>query len=209
MPIAGPPPPSLHHKLKLANSHTMATNGITKMLLRQYAKAAAEYHRPNGNLFFHFDENNVTTCYVLYTNFDPEALPHYAGAEFIVEFQVPPEYPRKPPRFKVLTPNGVYACDGKVCVSTGEFHENERRHALQHNKISNFAFNLMGGFVDDSPPELRGIQSGVGIMVHISNTEKKRLGDASRLFNLRNFPGLAAAFDRIRLEVGDRLRGRG
>ena len=50
--------------------------------------------------------------------------PHYGG-EYLLRLDAPDEFPRKPPSFSCLTPNGTYGLGGRICISIGEFHAND------------------------------------------------------------------------------------
>lgn len=148
---------------------------LTKRLSNQFREATKE---PHPMLKFAMDESDITTWYVLIHNI--EGLDkEYMGGEYIVKFMIPSGYPTKPPRFRVLTPNGVYGADEKVCVSQGEYHENQYVQTL---KIPGFASALAGGLINHK-------DLGHGINIVTTTTEdRRRLALSSKEYNAKHHP---------------------
>jgi len=90
------------------------------ILLNQYNKALKVN---NNNLIPYVDESNIKIWYFLIK--DLKDTP-FEGGEYIFKLTVPDEFPQKPPSFEFCTPNGVYDIGGKICISVGEFHTNDR-----------------------------------------------------------------------------------
>lgn len=76
---------------------------------------------PPENIFFHWDENDMTTIYGVIIG--PKNTP-YEGGFYLIHMKIPENYPFSPPICKILTTNGgkirfnpnLYAC-GKICLS--------------------------------------------------------------------------------------------
>lgn len=49
------------------------------------------------------------------------------NGEYLLKLIPPNNYPMKPPSFEFLTPNGIYALGGPICISTGAFHSQNYR----------------------------------------------------------------------------------
>lgn len=77
-------------------------------------------------LLFDFDENNIRAWHFLVVNLPPP----FKGGEFIFSLEARAlggnDFPHTPPRFRFLTPNGVYETEKNICISIGEFHANDR-----------------------------------------------------------------------------------
>lgn len=54
----------------------------------------------------------------------------FHGGEYIIELVAQDSYPMTPPKFRFLTPNGVYGKDKQPCVSIGHHHASEYPAAL-------------------------------------------------------------------------------
>lgn len=54
----------------------------------------------------------------------PEDTP-YSGGYYHGKILFPPEYPSKPPRIFMLTPNGRFACHVPICLSISDYHPEE------------------------------------------------------------------------------------
>lgn len=49
----------------------------------------------------------------------------YVDGKYLFKLTIPKDFPAKVFSFECLTLNGVYATGGKICISIGEFHEND------------------------------------------------------------------------------------
>jgi ubiquitin-conjugating enzyme E2 J2 len=54
----------------------------------------------------------------------PPATP-YEGGYYHGVLRFPPEYPYKPPSVTMLTPNGRFAVNTRLCLSMSDFHPGE------------------------------------------------------------------------------------
>ena len=90
------------------------------ILMNQYNKALKAN---NPNLITYVDENNLTIWYFLIKGLKDTP---FEGGEYIFKLKAPDQFPHKPPSFEFCTPNGVYDIGGKICISVGEFHANDK-----------------------------------------------------------------------------------
>lgn len=152
-------------------------------------KAAEKEDHPN--LMIYMDENDFKNWFFLATN-----LPKpFTNGEYIFQLIAPDEFPKKPPIFHFLTPNGVFQPGGKICISIGEFHANDApgKHGSSGWRASlgmiGFAREVINGMID--PDHLGG---GIRILNNLT-PKKKELAYASRDYNYENFPELMKEFD--------------
>ena len=68
------------------------------------------------------DEKNALLWYFVVKG-HPES--DYKEGFYIGEIRHDPEYPFKPPDFKMLTPSGRFLADQKICLSNSSYHSNE------------------------------------------------------------------------------------
>lgn len=95
--------------------------------------------------------------------------------EYIVEMQATNEFPVKPPHFYVLTPNGVYDVDTKVCIEIGVYHPEKYMATLG---MRGFAEQVMSGWVGYNRKDFTGIS-----ILHQTVEEKRTYARQSREYN--------------------------
>jgi hypothetical protein len=129
----------------------------------------------------------------------------YQGGEYIVELWAPIDYPFGPPVFYFKTPNGVYECDKKVCISTGEFHK--ENYVAANGGMGGFSLDLVNGLIcwqelgtgiaimhsefQMAPPAIRAQ------MLPQLLAEKRKYAAGSRAFNERYHADLVREFDEL------------
>ena len=67
----------------------------------------------------YLDENNTLQWYFVIRGMDET---DYYGGFFIGVILIPPEYPQKAPDFMMLTPNGRFATNKKICLTNSGYH---------------------------------------------------------------------------------------
>lgn len=103
-----------------------------------------------------------------------------------------PEYPFKPPDYKMLTPSGRYMIEQKICVSNSTYHKNEWSSAWNINSILNGFLSIM---LDDRE---HGISH-----IHASDQEKKAYAKHSVEYNKKHHMEILKGFSRFVDENGD------
>lgn len=176
-----------------------------KSLMANFKKWSESRHQ---YLDFIIDETDMTKWWVRIRDLDGE----FKGGEYIVHMFAPKDYPFGPPEFYFKTPNGVYGCDSKVCISIGEFHKKD--FAAGQGGMGGFAAQLLNGMIF-----WKELGSGIAIlnpefhhagkeakarMAPALEAEKLRLAAASREANFKRFPDLARQFDTLPLNVAYR-----
>lgn len=114
--------------------------------------------------------------------------------EMIIRFEFTDKYPHAPPGFRILTPNGVYGTDGKICVSIGEFHSQNYQHTLG---FAGFAMQLVSGILTGG----RDMGGGIRVTGSTSMEVMKMLSMTSRDYNARNFPVINTYLDIYQLAL--------
>ena len=109
----------------------------------------------------------------------------YEGGEYIGKIMHDKEYPNKPPDYMMLTPNGRYSIDRKICLSNSGYHAGEWRTTWNIVTIL-IAFNSV--WYDDS-------ESGIS---HIRDSPEKRRKFAKESvdFNKRKYSNIYEQFNR-------------
>ena len=65
------------------------------------------------------DPNNIFSWY--YCIFGLKDCP-YENGYYLGKIIFPKEYPLKPPRIEMLTPNGRFKCGERICMSMSDYH---------------------------------------------------------------------------------------
>ncbi|KAI9008073.1 ubiquitin-conjugating enzyme/RWD-like protein, partial [Gaertneriomyces semiglobifer] len=71
----------------------------------------------------------------------------YEGGEYWGKIVFPGEYPYKPPSIRMLTPNGRFMCDYRLCLSMSDYHPNTWNPAWS---VSTILTGLLSFMLEDS-----------------------------------------------------------
>lgn len=103
----------------------------------------------------------------------PEGTP-YEGGMYHGKLLFPSEFPFKPPSIYMITPNGRFKCNTRLCLSISDFHPDTWNPAWS---VSTILTGLLS-FMLEKNPTLGSIQS--------SDYEKRQLASRSLEFNLKD-----------------------
>lgn len=162
-----------------------------KILKYQY-KFAMKTDLPN--LLVIMDETNIATWYFKVLNLpDP-----YLDGEYIFKLEVPTTFPKAPPIFSFLTPNGVFEPGGKICISIGEFHTEDH----DDNPEGSYGWRPALGMIGFAQEVVNGmivpdyLNDGVRIETS-SKKQKKMYSELSIKYNQEHYAELELQFDAI------------
>lgn len=143
---------------------------LMRILVAQFDKAL---RKKENYIKFAMDEKDVRIWYVKLHNI-PGNKEEFAGGEYIIRVIAPDNFPVGPPDFMAMTPNGVYAISGNLCVSIGKYHKDEYTPTMG---MVGFIMNVISGLI--CYKDLRG---GIGMEV-TTDEEKKKLARESIEYN--------------------------
>jgi len=121
----------------------------------------------------------------------------YAGGIYHGKLVFPKEYPFKPPSIYMLTPNGRFQVNTRLCLSISDFHPDTWNPAWS---VGTILTGLLS-FMLETTPTLGSIES--------SEYEKRQYAQASAMYNLKNktfrelFPELCQELQR---EIDERVQ---
>ncbi|XP_061340883.1 ubiquitin-conjugating enzyme E2 34-like [Gastrolobium bilobum] len=98
----------------------------------------------------------------------------FAGGYYYGKIKFPAEYPYKPPGISMITPNGRFMTQKKICLSMSDFHPESWNPMWS---VSSILTGLLSFMMDNSPT------TG---SVNTSTAEKQRLAKSSLSFNCKN-----------------------
>jgi len=124
----------------------------------------------------------------------PEGTP-YSGGIYHGKLQFPSEFPFKPPAIYMLTPNGRFKCNVRLCLSISDFHPDSWNPAWS---VSTILTGLLS-FMVEKNPTMGSIET--------SDYEKKSLAQKSLEFNLNN-KIFVELFPDVVQEIKENLRKR-
>lgn len=150
---------------------TKARSGA--IMMAQLKKAISE---PNEYIKFALkSDGELSSWYILLSGFDGDEG-EFKDGEYLVRMEAPEDFPFNPPHFYLMTENGVYGVETKVCINIGEYHKDQYRAALG---MAGFAAELMSGLIG-----WKSLGGGISI-IQTTVAEKKKLARASRENNQR------------------------
>jgi ubiquitin-protein ligase len=163
---------------------------LVKILAAQYRNFIND---PYPNLLAAYDQADMRVWYFLAGGLDAPFL----DGEYLFRLTAPDTFPHAPPRFEMLTHNGVYEPGGPICISVGEFHANDApgkdggsgwRPALG---MKGFAIQVVNGLICHQE-----LIAGIRIMKR-PVTEMAGHARISRQQNRLKFPELTDMFETI------------
>lgn len=117
--------------------------------------------------------------------------------EYIFVLTAPPTFPQSPPTLQFYTKNGVFTPGGRICISIGEFHANDRpgkdgahgwRPGLGMLGFANQVVNALLCY--------ETLDSGIRINKE-PDSVKINLAKSSRVQNLLQYPSLMTQLEDI------------
>lgn len=98
----------------------------------------------------------------------------FEGGVYHGKVKFPPEYPYKPPGISMITPNGRFATQKRICMSMSDFHPETWNPMWS---VSSILTGLLSFMMDNTPT------TG---SVSTSDVEKQRLAQNSLAFNCKS-----------------------
>jgi len=152
----------------------------TKRLVGDLKLLAKE---PLENIETYPDDNDILTWYFLIKG--PEDSP-YKDGWYIGKILHNPEYPLKPPDFMMLTPNGRFSINKKICMTNTGYHTDSWSPMWSIKAILIGFLSIM----------LSDVDTGIS---HIKKSDEERQSFAlsSHEFNTTNYGEIFCKFSRL------------
>ncbi|KAL3335222.1 hypothetical protein AABB24_031429 [Solanum stoloniferum] len=146
----------------------MAEKACVKRLQKEYRALCKE---PVSHVVARPSPNDILEWH--YVLEGSEGTP-FAGGLYYGKIKFPPEYPFKPPGISMVTPNGRFMTQKKICLSMSDFHPESWNPMWS---VSSILTELLS-FMMDTSPTTGSVTTTVA--------EKQQLAKASLAFNCKN-----------------------
>lgn len=144
----------------------MASRQAQKRLTKEYRTIS---ENPPPYIIAKPNEENILEWHYIITG--PDNTP-FAEGQYHGILRFPAEYPFKPPSISVITPNGRFACNTRLCLSMSDYHPDTWNPAWSVTTILTGLLSFMTG--DE-------VTTG---SINTSENVKKRLAKESKNWNV-------------------------
>lgn len=142
--------------------------------LKKYAKE--EFMFPN--VLLKPNESNLVQWFFIIYDLDGD----YTSGYYFGEILLSPEYPLKPPDFRMYTPNGRFETSKKICTSFTGFHSSD--HASSQNIVT-LSQGVISFMTDDAETGIGSITLKHGD-AHIIKENRRTFAKNSKKWNSEN-----------------------
>lgn len=120
--------------------------------------------------------SDLSVWYIKFHDLQDEC---YLGGEYILKISIPETYPYAPPDFRMMTPNGRFDVNKKLCFSNSGYH------AESWSPLWNLKTIILGflSFFLETDSE------GIGHL-RVSDSVKKKYAAESKNYNKTKFPNI-------------------
>ena len=142
---------------------------IFEKRIRHEFKIACKNNKKDDKIFVLYpDENDLHIWYALFFKLDKP----FDNGEYIIQFNLPEEYPMKSPVVKFLTPNGRYQENVNVCIyGITHYHE-------EANNAATDICSMVNGVIST----LYSFEAGIG-SINTGEETKKIFANTSIVYN--------------------------
>tara|TARA_Y100000589_G_C26857383_1_gene508494 strand:- start:107 stop:613 length:507 start_codon:yes stop_codon:yes gene_type:complete len=155
------------------NSYSPITIKRINGEIKQYLKNLSELDDNSKNIYIHPNPDNILEIYFLLKGSKDSS---FKNGEYICKLVHHPEYPLKAPDYYVLTPNGRFETDRKICLTNSGFHQSDWAPAAWN------LLTLLNGFYSIWHSNSRDDKLGIAHL-NISDDKIVKLAENSIKFN--------------------------
>lgn len=189
-------------KLKYTPQHRQ------KIIINMYKQMIIN---PQDYMDFVILDKDINTWYVMIHGLKGNE-DEYLGGQYLFKLIIPEDFPAKVFSFSCLTPNGVYMVGGKICISIGEYHQNDGPSSsnadhgytpARDGSPDKFVREIINGLIIRNHDLLekgnnKGLSNGINIQFESIETTKK-MAKNSIQYNNENYSNIIEAFDDLRV----------
>ena len=141
--------------------------------IKQFNKMISELDEKSKNIFIHPNPDNILEIYFLIKGDENSS---FKNGEYICKLVHHQQYPLKAPDYYVLTPNGRFEINKKICLTNSAYHQGDWAPAAWN------LLTLLNGFYSIWHSEIKEDKIGISHLNSDSQTIKK-LANESINFN--------------------------
>jgi ubiquitin-protein ligase len=134
------------------------------------------------------DENNPLVWYFIIEGQNDSP---FGGGEFIGKIVHNPSYPAKAPDYYMMTPNGRFDVETKLCLTNSSFHQETWSSTWT---IAAMLIGFYSMFISTAETE----QKGAGFTIDTNDEKKRKLAKESKAYNEKYLSAISKKFDRSR-----------
>lgn len=157
----------------------MVSRQAQKRLTKEYKSISAN---PPPFIEARPNEDNILEWHYVITG--PPKTP-YEGGQYHGMLRFPSDYPFKPPSISMVTPNGRFACNTRLCLSMSDYHPDTWNPAWSVLTILTGLLSFMTGSEETSG------------LIATSDKVKRKLAAESKAWNLAENSRFGATFPEL------------
>jgi ubiquitin-conjugating enzyme E2 J2 len=166
-------------------------DSINKITMKRINGDFKLFEKTNPQYFDVFpNKDNILEIYFLMWG-RPETP--YEGGAYLGKIVHSPEYPRKAPDYYVLTPNGRFDVNKKICLTNSAFHQADWAPAAW-NLVS-----ILEGFSSVWHSEIKEDKVGISHLSNVPVLSIKNMAVESVKYNMDNLATIYIQFPKVNL----------
>jgi ubiquitin-conjugating enzyme E2 J2 len=138
------------------------------------------------------NDKNILEIYFLMVGL-PNTL--YEGGMYIGKIVHNPEYPRKAPDYYMMTPNGRFDVNKKICLTNSSYHQADWAPAAWN------LVTILEGFSSVFHSEFKDDKIGISHLSNISDDVIKEMASKSVNYNKLNLSDIYNKFPKIKNKI--------
>jgi ubiquitin-protein ligase len=165
----------------------------TKLAMKRINNDYIDYMKANseGELTFDVYPNPNNILEIYFVLFGLEETPYENGL-YLGKIVHSPEYPIKAPDYYMLTPNGRFEINKKICLTTSGFHQTDWVSGAWN------LVTLLKGFHNIWHSDIIEDKTGISHISKTPATQIKKLAKESLEFNIKNFSDIFSKFPKMK-----------
>jgi ubiquitin-conjugating enzyme E2 J2 len=116
----------------------------------------------------------------------------YEGGMYIGKIVHNPEYPRKAPDYYMMTPNGRFDINKKICLTNSSYHQVDWAPAAWN------LVTILEGFSSVFHSDIKEDKIGISHLANVSDSTIKEMALKSNEYNKTNFNNIYCMFPKIK-----------
>ena len=165
---------------------------ISKLTLKRINNDYIKYNEDDKSttLFFDVYPNPDNILEIYFVLIGLEGTPYHNGF-YVGKILHSPNYPIKAPDYIMLTPNGRFEINKKICLTTSGFHQDQWVSAAWN------LTTLLQGFSSIWHSDIQEDKTGIAHISKTPITQLKKLAEESLMWNKKNIPEIFSKFSKM------------